>query len=93
MSRVIVIVATLRQLLATDYLHLQCFFQIFILTVHAAMTSSILGKTRYGVISTAVPGPPSHYFLLSMMTYVWNRVGLGIDVLEILNFGKKGWGK
>ena len=66
LSRVIVIVATLRELLATDHLHLQYFFQIFILTVHAAMTSSILGKTRYGVISVTVPGPPSHYFLLSI---------------------------
>ena len=93
LSRVIVIVATLRQLLATNHLHLQYFFQIFILTVHAAMTSSILGKTRYGVISRPVSGSPSHYFLLSTMTYVWNEVGLGTDGLEILNFGKKGWGK
>ena len=93
LSRVIVIVATLRESLATNHLHLQYFFQICILTVHAAMTSSILGKTRYGVISVPLPGCPSHYFLLSMMTYVWNEVGLGIDGLEILNFGKKGWGK
>ena len=93
LSRVIVIVATLRELLATDHLHLQYFFQIFILTVHAAMTSSILGKTRYGVISRPVPGPPSYYFLLSTMTYVWNEVGLGFLGLEILNFAKKGWGK
>ena len=93
LSRVIVIVATLRELLATNHLHLQYFFQIFILTVHAAMTSSILGKTRYGVISVPLSGCPSHYFLLSMMTYVWNEVGLCTHGLEILNFGKKGWGK
>ena len=93
LSRVIVIVATLRELLAINYLHLQYFFKIFILTVHAAMTSSILGKTRYGVISKTLPGCPSHYFLLSMMTYVWNEVGSRFLDLEILNFWKKGWGK
>ena len=62
LSRVIVIVATLRELLATDHLHLQYFFQIFTLTVHAAMTSSILGKTRYGVISVQLPGSPLSLF-------------------------------
>ena len=86
MSRVIVIVATLLELLATDHLHLQYFFEIFILTVHDAMTSSIFGKTRYGVISVTFLGSPSHYFLLSTMQRVWNEVELCTDGLEILIF-------
>ena len=93
LSRVIVIVATLRESLATDHLHLQYFFKIFISTAYGAMTGLIFGKTRYGVISRPVPGPPSYYFLLSTMKYVWNRMGLCTHGLEILNFGKKGWGK
>ena len=93
LSKVIAIVATLRELLATDHLHLQYFFQIFILTVHAAMTSSIFGKTHYGVISSAFLGSPSHYFLFSTMQRVWNEVGLCTDGLEILIFWKTGWGK
>ena len=93
LSRVIVIVATLPSLLATDHLHLQYFFQIFILTVHAAMTSSILGKTRYGVISKPLVGSPYHFFAIFNSEWVRNRVGLCTSGLEILIFWKSGWGK
>ena len=57
------------------------------------MTGSILGKTRYGVISKSREGSLLWYFLLLKMKYVLNRVGLCTEGPEILIFQKTGWGK
>ena len=70
------------------------FSNFYFSLLHGAMTGSILGKTRYGVISKTVPGPPSYYFLLSTMKYVWNRSGIvSFSVLKSSILEKKGWGK